>query len=176
MLKHTHVTRQGPLTPEHVLLIPIKHVAGMARLSGEEWDEFERYKAALRECVLLVVSCLSQWGWFVVVCFALFLPWELLGVWRDGFGFAWLFVLCWGSCAVCPSPPPTHPRTPSPNRMYAAKGLRLVLFERRLETRGAKHTHVQVIPVPEDKAADVRAAFEVSKKEGGVTSWRLWFW
>lgn len=45
--------------------------------------------------------------------------------------------------------------------MYAAKGLRLVLFERRLETRGAKHTHVQVIPVPEGKAADVRGAFEV---------------
>lgn len=45
--------------------------------------------------------------------------------------------------------------------MYAAKGLRLVLFERRLETRGAKHTHVQVIPVPETKAADVRGAFEV---------------
>ena len=47
--------------------------------------------------------------------------------------------------------------------MYAAKGLRTVLFERRLETRGAKHTHVQVIPVQEDKAADVRAAFEVLK-------------
>lgn len=46
----TSIYLQGPLTPEHVLLIPIKHVAGMAALgTGEEWAEFERYKAALRE-------------------------------------------------------------------------------------------------------------------------------
>lgn len=45
--------------------------------------------------------------------------------------------------------------------MYAEKQLRMVLFERRLDTRGAKHTHVQVIPIPEEKAPDVRNAFEV---------------
>jgi len=37
------------LTPEHVLLIPIKHVPALARLNEEEWAEFESYKTALRE-------------------------------------------------------------------------------------------------------------------------------
>lgn len=45
--------------------------------------------------------------------------------------------------------------------MYAKKGMQVVLFERRLVTRGAQHTHVQVVPVPEAKAAEVRDAFEV---------------
>lgn len=52
--------------------------------------------------------------------------------------------------------------------MYAEKGMRVVLFERRLETRGAKHTHVQVVPVPEAKAADVREAFETKGEPFGV--------
>lgn len=33
-------------------------------------------------------------------------------------------------------------------RMYAEQGMVPVLFERRLETRGAKHTHVQVSTIP----------------------------
>lgn len=48
-LTRIHGRNQGPVTPEHVLLIPIKHVPAMARLSPEEWAEFERYKGALRE-------------------------------------------------------------------------------------------------------------------------------
>ncbi len=52
--------------------------------------------------------------------------------------------------------------------MYAERGLRMVLFERRLETRGAKHTHVQVTPIPGAKATEVREAFEKRGEPLGV--------
>jgi len=105
---------KGPLCPEHVLLIPINHVAGLAQLSPVEWDEFVRYTKALR---------------------LMYAEQETEGEGEGG---------------------------------KEDEGQRMVLFERRLETRGAKHTHVQVIPVPAAKAAGVREAFEKRGEPLGV--------
>jgi hypothetical protein len=104
---------KGPLSPEHLLLIPISHVAGLAQLSEGEWAEFERYKAALR------------------------------GMYAEG-------------------------KTGEGEGQGQREGQSMVLFERRLQTRGARHTHVQVIPVPNDKAAGVREAFEEKGAALGV--------
>ena len=105
---------KGPLCREHVLLIPINHVAGLAQLSPVEWEEFEKYTKALR---LMYAEQKKEGA-------------------EEGGG--------------------------------EEEGQRMVLFERRLETRGAKHTHAQIIPVPAAKAAGVREAFEKRGEPLGV--------
>jgi len=104
---------KGPLCREHVLLIPINHVAGLAQLSPVEWEEFEKYTKALR-----LMYAEQKEGE------------------EEGDG--------------------------------EEEGQRMVLFERRLETRGARHTHAQIIPVPAAKAAGVREAFEKRGEPLGV--------
>jgi hypothetical protein len=39
---------QGPLTPEHLLLIPIQHVAGLSRMGESGMTELERFKKAVQ--------------------------------------------------------------------------------------------------------------------------------
>lgn len=39
---------QGPLSPDHLLLMPIAHCSAMSRLSASAWGELERYKTALK--------------------------------------------------------------------------------------------------------------------------------
>jgi len=39
---------QGPLVPEHLLLIPVAHTASLTRLSSQGFHEFEQWKKSLQ--------------------------------------------------------------------------------------------------------------------------------